>query len=272
MSPKGTTQQKIYIPRNKIKHMDITQLQQIGLTEGEIKIYNALLELGETTRTKLAKKSGISPSKIYDVTNRLIEKGIVSSVKKQGTLHFSAANPNRLKDFIQKKEEDLKKEKDIVNQLLPQLLAKYNDAHEGVNIEVFYGWDGLKTAILTLENSMQKEDTSDVFGASAGPNPKVGDIFWAQHQARVDKRGYKVRIIFNKDMKKRKQRHVYYDTHKKHEIKYLHQETPNEFYIYKEYVLILISLKQPIAIMIKNKETVKSFRQFFQTMWKQAKE
>lgn len=271
MSPKGATQQKIYISQQVSKDMNLTQLQQIGLTEGEIKIYNALLELGETTRTTLAKKSGISPSKIYDVTNRLIEKGIVSAVKKQGTLHFSAANPQRLKDFIQNKEEELQKEKDIVDQLLPTLLAKYNDAHEGINIEVFYGWDGLKTALLTLENSMQKGDVSDVFGASAGVNPTVSDIFWAQHQARVEKRGYKVRIIFNEDMKKRKKRHVYYDTHKKHEIRYLHQKTPNEFYIYKDYVLLLISLNQPIAILIKNKETVTAFRQFFKTMWKQAK-
>ena len=64
--------------------MDLTDLKRIGLTEGEIKIYNALLELGETTRTELAKKSGISPSKIYDVANRLLEKGIISSVKKNG--------------------------------------------------------------------------------------------------------------------------------------------------------------------------------------------
>lgn len=62
--------------------MDILDLKKIGLTDGEIRLYDALLEIGETTRTKLAKKSGISPSKIYDIANRLIEKGIVSSVKK----------------------------------------------------------------------------------------------------------------------------------------------------------------------------------------------
>lgn len=46
------------------------ELKQIGLTQGEIKIYKALLDIGETTRTELAKKSGISPSKVYDVANR----------------------------------------------------------------------------------------------------------------------------------------------------------------------------------------------------------
>ena len=105
--------------------MNIRDLTKIGLTEGEIKVYGALLELGETTRTELAKKSGISPSKIYDIVNRLMEKGIVSSVKKEGVLHFSAANPDRLRDFLQKKEEDILAERAIVGQLLPSLLAQY---------------------------------------------------------------------------------------------------------------------------------------------------
>ena len=84
--------------------MDLTDLKRIGLTSGEIKIYTALLELGETTRTQLAKKSGISPSKIYDVANRLLEKGIISAVKKNKVIHFSAANPERLNDFLELKD------------------------------------------------------------------------------------------------------------------------------------------------------------------------
>tara|TARA_Y100000310_G_C20526798_1_gene736448 strand:+ start:24 stop:785 length:762 start_codon:yes stop_codon:yes gene_type:complete len=252
--------------------MKITNLKKIGLTEGEIKVYNALLEIGECTKTRLTKKAEVSPSKIYDITDRLIRKGIVSSVKKRGITHFKAADPNRLRDFIEKKEEEIKQEKNIVEDILPSLMAKYNESNEDISIEVFHGWKGLKTAFLTLENSMKNKDTSYVFGASVGLNPKQGDIFWKQHQLRVEKRGFKVKIIFNEDMKKgRKQRHEYYDNHPIHKIKYLHQETMNEFYIYKEHVLTLISLKKPIGILIKNKETVDAYRKFFETMWKLAK-
>ena len=123
--------------------MELADLKKIGLTEGEIKIYEALLELGETTRTKLAKKSGISPSKIYDVANRLIEKGIISSVKKNGILHFSAANPERIKDFLEQKEVEIQKEKQLVDDILPSLLLKYNKTDEEVDVDVYYGWDGL---------------------------------------------------------------------------------------------------------------------------------
>src|SRR3989338_7912448 len=92
--------------------MDISNLKKIGLTEGELKLYDALLELGESTRTELAKKSGISPSKIYDVANRLLEKGIISSVKKNNVIHFSASDPERIKDFIESKEKEISEEKE----------------------------------------------------------------------------------------------------------------------------------------------------------------
>ena len=116
--------------------MDLKDLKKIGLTEGEVKIYSALLELGETTRTKLAKKSGISPSKVYDVANRLLEKGVISSVKKNGVIHFSAASPDKLTDFIKRKEEELLKEKDIVKDMLPMLLSKYQKTEDSADVDV----------------------------------------------------------------------------------------------------------------------------------------
>ena len=252
--------------------MQIQKLRIIGLTEGEIRVYQSLLEIGECTKTKLSKKSEVSPSKIYDVTNRLMRKGIITAVKKQGVLHFKSANPQRLNDFLEQKEQELQKEKDLVHNILPTLMAKYQENEGDIDVNVFYGWDGLKTAFLTLENSMNKKDTSYVFGASVGLDPKQGDIFWKQHQARVEKKGFKVKIIFNEDMRAgRIIRHEYYDHHQRHGIRYLHQKTFNEFYVYNDHVLIFISLKKPLGILIKNKETVKAFRQFFETMWQLAK-
>ncbi|MFA6888882.1 MAG: helix-turn-helix domain-containing protein [Candidatus Woesearchaeota archaeon] len=251
--------------------MEITDLKKIGLTEGEIKIYNALLELGETTRTALAKKSGISPSKIYDVCNRLLEKGIIASVKKQGIIHFSAADPHRLSDFLNKKAEEIEKEKQLVDQLLPMLMIKHKNTHEAVNIEVFQGWEGLQTAFLMLENSMSSKNESLVFGASVGKNALQGDLFFQKHQERVEKKGYKIRIIFNEDMRKRKQRYAYYINHKQHQIRFLHHNTFTELYVYKQHVLFLMLLEKPIAICVKSQEAVNSFKKFFETIWKQAK-
>lgn len=252
--------------------MNIRDLTKIGLTEGEIKVYDALLELGETTRTELAKKSGISPSKIYDVVNRLMEKGIVSSVKKHGVLHFSAANPDRLKDFLEKKEEEIKSEKLVVEALLPSLLSRYMEKEEKTDVEVFYGWEGMRTVFHDIARSLKKGDTNYIFGASMGLDPKQADLFFSKYYELVKKKGYTINIIFNENMRNHPDRIKYYATSKKHKVRFLYQDTFTEFNFYKDTVLFVMLLKKPIVIRVKNKEAADSFRKFFATMWKQAKE
>lgn len=251
--------------------MELADLKKIGLTEGEIRIYDALLELGESTRTQLAKKSGVSPSKIYDVANRLLEKGIISSVKKNGTIHFSAADPERLKDFLEQKEEDILKEKKIVDKILPTLLLKYQKTNDETDIEVFYGWKGMKTCYDDIAKRLGKGDVNYIFGASMGQDWKQADIFFQQYYRKVQKSRYKIKIIFNENVRKHKPRTETYVKSVRHEVRYLYQDTFSEFNFYKDTVLFVMLLKKPIVIRVKNKEAADSFRKFFEIMWKQAK-
>ncbi|MEK6963720.1 MAG: helix-turn-helix domain-containing protein [Nanoarchaeota archaeon] len=252
--------------------MDINDLKRIGFTKGETQIYAALLELGETTRTELAKKSGISPSKIYDVANRLMEKGIVSTVKKQGVLHFSAADPERLKDFLGQKETELNQEKELVNQLLPTLLAQYQKTKEQVDIEVFYGWEGMKTVYDGIAKSLSKRDINYIFGASKGQDPKQANRFFAQYYEKTKKKGYEIKVIFNENMRTYTDRVAnYFIKTAPHEVRFLHNNTFTEMNVYKDTVLFVMLLKKPIVIRVKSKEAADSFKKFFETMWELAK-
>ena len=161
--------------------MDFSNLQKIGLTNGEIKVYQALLDLGECTKTTLVKKAKIAPSNVYDITNRLIEKGIISKVIKNGIAHFSPANPKHILNFLDLKKKELEKERDIVTEILPTLLARYKDSKEKVNIEVFQGWNGLKTIFEDLIDDCKKEDQNYVFGASKGESDKQTDRFFLKY-------------------------------------------------------------------------------------------
>jgi predicted DNA-binding transcriptional regulator len=251
--------------------MNIRDLRKIGLTEGEIKVYDALLELGETTRTRLAKKSGISPSKIYDVTNRMVEKGIISVVKKQGVLHFSAANPERLKDFLRKKEQEIEEERGIVDALMPSLLARYGETREKLDVEVFYGWEGMKTVFWDIAKTLKRGDMNYVFGASMGLDSKQADLFFLRYYKEMQKKGYSTHIIFNENVRGHRKRTGYFVQHKQHKVRYLYQDTFTEMNFYKDTVLFVMLLKKPIVIRVRNKEAADSFRKFFQTMWRQAK-
>ncbi len=251
--------------------MELSELRKIGLTEGEIKVYEALLDLGECTKTKLAKRSGISPSNIYDVTNRLIEKGIISKVEKNGVAHFSAVHPRHLMDFLEQKEEEIQKEKDFVNQILPSLMLKFQEAKEKVNVEVFQGWNGMKTIFEDIIDECKKGDKNYIFGASKGESDKQADRFFLKYSKLREKKGIITNIIFNKDLRNRKTRVDFFIKSKKCNVKFLNQSTPAEILLYKNKACIIILTKEPLVIRVSSKEVKDSFKQYFDVMWKIAK-
>ena len=61
---------------------NIQNLVNLGLTEGEAKVYTALLGTGSSTVGPIVKASGVASSNIYDILERLIEKGLVSFIIK----------------------------------------------------------------------------------------------------------------------------------------------------------------------------------------------
>ena len=115
------------------------------------------------------------------MANRLLEKGIISSIKKNNIIHFIAADPERLKNFLQQKELELQKEKKLIDNLLPSLLQKYKKTEDQTDIEVFYGWEGMKTTFNDIIKSLNKGDFNYVFGASQGHDSKQADIFFSQY-------------------------------------------------------------------------------------------
>ena len=98
-----------------------TLLQQIGLTNAEINVYLALLELGSSTTGPIVEKSKASSSKIYEILEKLLQKGLVSFVIKNGMKHFEASDPQRLLDYLKEKETALKTQEQGLQQMLPEL-------------------------------------------------------------------------------------------------------------------------------------------------------
>ncbi|MBW3012929.1 helix-turn-helix domain-containing protein, partial [Candidatus Woesearchaeota archaeon] len=91
-----------------------TLLEGLGLTKSEISVYLALLELGSSTTGKIVDKSGASSSKIYEILDKLIQKGLVSYVLKANIKYFEAAPPKRILDYIEEKKASISKQEEDV--------------------------------------------------------------------------------------------------------------------------------------------------------------
>lgn len=112
-------------------------LQNIGLSEKESKVYLASLELAQANINQLAKKSGIKRTTIYDIIESLKEKGLISVTKKgKKTLYF-AEDPRAL-------EKQLDERKNSLQKIMPELLSITNLMDKKPVIRFFEGIEGIK--------------------------------------------------------------------------------------------------------------------------------
>ncbi|MFC1697599.1 TrmB family transcriptional regulator [Nanoarchaeota archaeon] len=249
--------------------MDEKLFEKLGLTKGEIKVYLALTRLGESTVGPIVSESKVTKSKIYDILDRLIEKGLVGYIIKSGTKHFTSNDPHMILEYISKKEDELKTTKQEVTEILPQLLFQRGTASQKRVAEIYEGLQGIKAIRNELISTFNSNDTMLVLGA-----PKIANVKWEGwfldfHKKRI-KNNIQLKIIYNADARKYGEIRT---KMKLTQVKYLpnDQVSPNWINIFPEAVLFILILKTPIAFVVRDKDLANSFRSYFKIMWNISK-
>jgi len=246
--------------------METKILEEIGLTDSEIKVYLALLKLGGSKKGPIVREARITSSKVYEVIDRLIEKGLASSVIKNKVMHFKAAPPSRIKDYLREKEKNLKKQGAQFDKILPQLLLAQNQNSRNLDAEIFYGWKGMQTVYNDLLNSLKKGDEYFIFGASKGEDEEKVRNFFNRFNLMSKNKGIVANIIFNENA-----RGNIKNIKQNAQVRYLEQTTPSEILIYQDKTAIVLLEKEPLIILITGKSIAKSFKEYFKVMWKISK-
>lgn len=249
--------------------MGIEALKKIGLSDGEIRVYTALLEIGASTAGKIIEHSKVSPSKIYDVLNRLIDKGLVSYIIKGKIKNFKAAPPAQILDYIQRQERDLEKNKSEFKKILPQLELKQKKSDKKFNAEIFEGIRGLITVFDMSLQECKKGDTCYAFGYP--PYASIlFDSYWRNYYKECDKKGIYRKVIYDYDtwfLKKREKR-------KMTEQRYLSKGivTPSWVLIFNDKVAnVIITEEQKVCFLVQNKAVAESYTHYFNLLWKSSK-
>jgi len=248
--------------------MDVKPLERIGLTKSEISVYLALLKLGQTTAGPIVDEAKVTRSKIYDILERLKNKGLVSYITKESTKYFSAADPKSILQYLEEKEKEIQDDKESVKAILPELLLQQTLAVKKKIAEIFVGINGMENAFNILINEFDSKEIYYAFGAGKGENTAQIQLFFSKlHQKRANKK-VKSKIIFNESsrglfLSQEKSKFV--------EAKYFPHTTPTAICLYKDYTVIAILNAEPITILIKNKETSDSFKEYFKVMWDLAR-
>jgi sugar-specific transcriptional regulator TrmB len=242
--------------------MDVSILEELGLTGAEVKVYLALLELGTISAGRIIEKSNLQNSVVHRALNSLIEKGLISFILQGKKKIYKATNPENFRDFIENKKKRFE-------ELLPGLKEKQKIQNNIGFGEIFKGKKGINQMYTTLLNSGGKE--YNTFGGGSKVTYEVmGEKWWINlHDKRIGKK-MRCRQIFDETIREygsklNKKPHT--------EIKFLPEEYSQlqETIIIGDYVGISIFTENPYGILIMDKAVAEGYRKQFELLWKLAK-
>lgn len=242
-------------------------LEKIGLTKGEITVYLALLKLGETTTGKIIKEAQISSGKIYEILDKLMQKGLAAYIVKEKTKYFSASSPQRILDYVEELEQKLNREKAELQKDLPSLVSLQKMIKSPQEIRVFRGFNGFRTVIYEALRELASRDEILGMGIITTKSKRY-NILWQQwHQERIKKK-IVCKMLFS-DKKTDYYRH--FVTMKYTHVKVLQGVTPAALDVMGSKAFIFTHGDDPSIIVVDNSDVAQSFRTFFESLWTIAK-
>ena len=174
----------------------ITLVKEAGLTEGEAKVYLALLKKGESTTGPIIEESGVANSVIYRILDSLIEKGLASYILKDKTKYFRAAEPNKILEYLEEKKEKIESSKENIEKMIPNLLA-FALTKEETSVQVYEGFKGVQTCFGHYLLKLKKCEGYNCWGVYPFQEDKY-HMYWQRGHIERGKLGIFARMLFNK--------------------------------------------------------------------------
>ena len=230
-------------------------LEGLGLTKGEIKIYLTLLELGETKVGLIIEKSSMASSAVHNSINSLIEKGLVSYIKKNKIKNYNAVSPKQLLNFIEEKKKKIR-------EILPELESKQKNSQIHAGAEVFVGIKGIITLLNLFIEDTKENDEFLFFSADVSEKNKEIQEFYERYDLKRKQKKLVVKGIAPKKLK------PLFVKRKSLNMRYADMPLPSNTGICNNKIVLFSWGEKPIGYLIRSKQISESYAEFFKVFWK----
>ncbi|MCK4670117.1 MAG: hypothetical protein KAT43_02845 [Nanoarchaeota archaeon] len=239
--------------------MDTKILEEIGLTQSEIKVFLALNKLGSARAVDIIEKSGLQSPVVHRAFHSLAEKGLITSMEIGKIKEYQAVKPERLLNIVEERKEKLLK-------IIPELKQQSEFAKHKPEARIYKG----VKAIRELWNYML-EDTKEIFGYGGAQKSVelLGEFFWdGFHKKRTSKK-ISIKMVFHQSLKSRVKE---LNKLKLTEVKLTRNDFEElvETVISGNKVAIIIYSDSPYGFLLEEQKAVKSYSKFFELIWNQA--
>ncbi len=241
------------------------ELQSLGLSDKESRVYLAALELGPDTVQHIAQKAGINRPTTYVQIESLKSKGLMSEVEKGKKTFYVPETPDRLSTLLNAFEQEIQFKKNEITRILPALQDLFAGAGERPKVRFFEGVEGttairedfLKTKDKKIQGFVNLDKLFQMF-----PNNEQ------EYTQRRIAKGIQSYVIYTRQAGPVDNAS---DSTMLRTAKFMH---PDQFpidadlNIFEEKVaLFTYHTAKPIGILIESKEIANTMRAIFNTLW-----
>jgi sugar-specific transcriptional regulator TrmB len=246
--------------------MDLELLRSLGLTEAEINVYLTLLKRGILSASQISGLTKIHRTNVYDLLDKLTQKGLVTFSIKERKKYFKASEPKHISHYFEERLLSLKNKKDQLNPLINKLEKIQEVPKKIQEVEMYSGKNGLKSFYEELAKEITLKDEFYYLGSSG----KVFDLlefYFPKYIKRIMKLKLKGYLLANKSIIQHK---LYFES-KKIKVRFLpdEYEPTTTFIVIKDKIGIynITDEEDPFIILIRSPLVAKSYKQQFKLMW-----
>lgn len=248
--------------------MKLKELKELGLSEGQVSVYSAVLELGIANLNQIHEKTGIERRNIYDILNKLIEKGLISYAVENKKRKYQCTHPNKILEEIDQKEASL----DELKKKMPQIKDLFALSKPDIRAEVYRGNEAIKSF---LEEVLECKESYWLGGNNFNQRKAVPESLILWFTKWMKRRAEKKHMMYDliqygtmldglhlNDFEKQKQAYL--------KVQRLPKELqfPLVIVIYGNKVAQILWAEQSFAFILESQEIKESFMKYFGYFWK----
>lgn len=235
-------------------------LQKIGLTEKEAKVYLASLELGKSSVQKIATKAKVNRATTYVILEQLMAKGAIDSVEEGKKRHFVATGPYALKQIIRHQADEISKKKKKLEKLFPKLKKVHNVLPNRAVVRYYEG----KDALLAVREQFLQSKSKEIYAFHS--ETELLNVFSREERRKYSERRQKAGISHNVIYNPSKEG-SFEDTERLNTVALPVPKDkfhfPCDIRIVDDFVSISILSGQPSGILIESQSIAETFRSIF---------
>ena len=170
------------------------ELEHLGLSDKEAKVYLAALEMGPSPVQDISHKAHVNRATTYVMIESLASRGLMSTFQKGKKRFYVSESPDRLMSIIQVRQKELAEKEFELEKVMPLLTNLYNAEGAKPQIRYLEGMEGVKTVRAIFEklsgDFIEIAPLDDIHGT----NELMGSEREAHH-AVLRQKGAKYRVL-----------------------------------------------------------------------------